>query len=669
MRLDLSELNPDQRRAVTAENRPLLVLAGAGSGKTKVITYRIAYLIQSGVPSDAVVGITFTNKAAKEMRDRLRAMYPDLKPFPLLSTFHALGLRILRAEARALDYRPRFPIYDEGETRGILLEEVRSFIGLSEAEKNLDHLRRQISRWKNRFITPDAAVDDADDDETYMQARIYQRYQARLAGLNAVDFDDLIYLPTRLLTIDDGLRSKWTRKFQALLIDEYQDSNSAQFQFARLLAGREERITVVGDDDQSIYAFRGAEVERILSFERDFPHATRVTLDQNYRSLGYILEAANAVIGHNSKRHQKRLEPVRPGTGKVTLFVYPDEQTEAEDVVSRCIQAARRGVPYHEQAILIRSAIQARPFEEKLRFFDVPYTVVGTRSFFDRREVRDLLAYLRVLVIPEDDIATLRILNVPRRGWGTGSREKLDQFARDNRISVSAALNRLDEIPGISGSARAGSTALLTVLEAGRSKLEASASAALRYVASEIDYDQALSEVSKDIHELDFRRQGVEAFMKTVERFEERHGSEKIDTFLQNLLIDRDASDGDQSGKLTLLTFHGAKGLEFRRAVLAGIEDELIPHRRAVQEGGELAIDEERRLFYVALTRARDELILTRALTRRKFGRTLETLPSRFLAEIPEELVVTKQVENGDDEPVDADTAADYLAQLRAKFE
>lgn len=669
MRLDLSVLNPEQREAVTAGPGPLLVLAGAGSGKTRVITYRMANLIRTGMRGDRILGITFTNKAAREMGERLSSMYPDLDPAPWISTFHSLGLKILREEYRRIGFRRNFPIYDDSDSRDLLTEELRSIVGMTQADKNMDGLRRQISRWKSQFVTPLDALEEADEDDLYLQARIYGRYTERLQGLNAVDFDDLIYRPVMLLREDSDAYTKWTHRFGCVLVDEYQDTNTAQYHFARLLAGPNENLTVVGDDDQSIYAFRGAEVEKILSFRKDFKQAKIVTLESNYRSVGTILDAANSVIANNPHRHPKAMKAVRGGGEKILFLELEDELAEAEEVVTRCQQAWRRGIAWNDQAILIRSAIQARPLEEKLRFFQIPYTVVGARSFFDRKEVKDALAYMRLLVFPTDDIAALRILNTPRRGWGKGSREKLDEFARAEKVTILEALQRVDEIPGVSTNAKDGGHSLIAAIEAARPKLETDAATGLRELLKDVNYEQALRDLAGDSLDYDFRRRSVESFVESIQNFEKRKGPGKIADFLSGLTLNgRNQDDDEETDELTLITFHGAKGLEFRRVSLVGIEEDLIPHKRAVDEGGDAAVDEERRLFYVAMTRAMDELLLTRPRVRRRYGKDIETVESRFAQEIPEELVSRKNIDPGEAEPVDAETAAEYLAALRAKF-
>ncbi len=673
MRLDLSPLNQEQLSAVTAGDGPLLVLAGAGTGKTRVITYRIAHLMTQGVPGDRILGITFTNKAAREMRDRLDRMYPDLDPAPRLSTFHSLGLSLLREEHQRIGYRSRFPIYDDGDSRALLTEVLRDIGGAGMAETRLEDVRRAISNWKSRFIAPEVAekeVEDGEDSE-YVAARAYYHYENRLAGLNAVDFDDLIYKPVLLLRTDEEARQIWHRRFDHVLVDEYQDTNTAQYHFARALAGERENLCVVGDDDQSIYAFRGAEVEKILSFRRDFPKAKIVTLERNYRSVGTILEAANSVIANNPKRHDKRLRSERGAGNPIPLLCFEDEVAEASEVVSRIRGAKMRGVPYADQAVLLRSAIQARPIEEKLRFFEIPYTIIGGRSFFDRREIRDALAYLRLLVHPEDDIAALRILNTPRRGWGDGSRQRLDDWCRANEQPILVGLARVDEVGKISSAAREAGAALLRALEAGRARLPNGGAAAGRALLDDVGYDFALRELSGgDLHELEHRRRGLDMLLDSLGSFEERKGFGRLDEFIAGLSLDRsdDSSESDDD-VLTLLTFHGAKGLEFSNVHLVGIEEDLIPHKRAITEGGDAALEEERRLFYVAVTRARDHLTLTRSARRRRFGKEVETVESRFAEEIPDHILQRRTVIESEAPPLDGSDVGSFLSRIRETIE
>ncbi|MGE3167117.1 MAG: ATP-dependent helicase [Planctomycetota bacterium] len=669
MRLDLSVLNPEQLAAVTAGDGPLLVLAGAGTGKTRVITYRMAQLIRSGEAGDRILAITFTNRAASEMEERLLRMYPELDPRPTICTFHALGLRILREEHERIGFRRRFPIYDDSDTQDLITEVLRDLAGVAAAEAGVQGARRAISNWKNRFVPPEAAIDQAADDATYLMARAYAHYQERLRGLNAVDFDDLIFGPVRLFEEFPEVARAWQDRFRHVLIDEYQDTNTAQYRFARVLAGERENLCVVGDDDQSIYAFRGAEVEKILSFRKDFPRAKVVTLEQNYRSVGTILEAANAVIANNPRRHAKRLQSARGPGRPIPLLLLENEEAEAEEIVFRVLDARRRGVPCREQAILLRSAIQARPFEEKLRFHGVEYTIIGGQSFFDRREVKDLFAYLRLVVTPEDDIAALRILNTPRRGWGKTSRERLDTWAREHGVSILEALRRVEQIAGVPAAARSASQLLVAAIDRAAATVDQGAVAATQRLCEDLGFEQALREVSADSQDLEFRRKNVTSVLQSIERYEERAGTGHLTEYLQSMSLRRDTQSSDETGDvLTLLTFHGAKGLEFAHVYLVGIEEELIPHRRAVAEDPDRGLEEERRLFYVALTRARDHLTLSRAILRRRFGKDFETLESRFVAEIPDSVLERQSIRHEDQPAASGEQVADFMAQLRARF-
>ncbi|MCI0650743.1 MAG: UvrD-helicase domain-containing protein [Planctomycetes bacterium] len=676
---DLEALNAAQRQAVTAGRGPLLVLAGAGTGKTRVIIARIAYLARGGTEPHRIAAITFTNKAAREMRERLAPWRFSGEHAPWISTFHALGHHILRVEHRALGYRSGFPILDEADARGVLVEILRELGGVRVAETRLEEVRRAISRSKARFETAEEALAAAGGDAEYFAARAYVKYRERLAGMNAVDFDDLIMLPVRLIEgsgKNGALVEDWRRRFAHVLVDEYQDSNTAQYRFARLLAGPDENLCVVGDDDQSIYAFRGAEVEKILAFRRDFPRAKVIALEENYRSTERILLAANAVIANNPRRHAKSLRATRGPGETIECVELEDEDAEAEEVVARILARRRAGRLLREQAVLMRTALIARPFEEKLRMHGVPYTIIGAGSFFDRKEVRDALAYLRLLAHPADDIAALRILNTPRRGFGAQSRERLDAFARERGISIVEALGRAEEVPALSEPARAGGAALSAALAEARAALEGGgvAAAEVAHVLFErIGFGQALVEMAADANDLEFRRRAVAALFESLARFEERRGRERsLDDFLAGIALDTVSEEKDADAplpdKVTLLTFHGAKGLEFASVTLAGIDDEMIPHARALGEGGEAALEEERRLFYVALTRARDELLLTRPGTRRRYGKDVPARESRFVAEIPEGLVERRTVTRADEPAADQSAAAGFLTEMRRRL-
>ncbi|NCF55893.1 MAG: UvrD-helicase domain-containing protein [Planctomycetia bacterium] len=667
MRLDLSLLNPQQLEAVEYGEGPLLVLAGAGTGKTRVITYRMAHLMaRRNVPGDRILGFTFTNKAAREMRDRLNRMYPDLDPSPLVSTFHSFGLQFLREEYKSYGIRSRFPIYDDSDTRSVLTEILREIGGLTQAEKDVDGIRRQISRWKMNFISPEKALDGSVDDTEELQARAYLRYKDRMKGFNAVDFDDLIHLPVLLLESDSEVRDRWQKRFDHLLIDEYQDTNSAQYRFARALVDQRENLCVVGDDDQSIYAFRGAEVEKILFFNKDFPKAHVVTLEKNYRSVASILEPANAVISKNPKRHPKKLVSMRGAGETIRFSSYDGDQEEASAVVISIHKMSQMGLPLSKQAILLRSAIQARPFEEKLRFFEIPYTIVGGRSFFDRREIKDAIAFLRAMVFSEDDIALLRVLNVPKRGFGKAARETIDEISRTRRISVQEVLEDDECMSKVSSLGQKGGRKLMEALSRARKEMNHDGRKALEQLLEDVRYDSHLIEISnRDPLDLEARRSAVDGLLESLSRLEEKKGTGKIDRWIRDIALEPNTDDHEGGEVLTLMTFHGAKGLEFPVVYLVGVEEGLIPHRRAIAEDPEAGEEEERRLLYVAMTRAMDQLHLSMARTRRRVGRDMDCTESRFLLDIPEDLLKREEVREEDRPPVTGGEARNRLAKLR----
>jgi len=672
MRLDLSVLNPQQREAVEYPGGPLLVLAGAGTGKTRVITYRIAHLMaHQGIAGDSILGITFTNKAAREMRDRLKRMYPDLDPMPLLATFHGFGLRLLREEHALCGLRSRFPIYDDSDVNGVLTEIVRDLAGMSTADARVEEVKGAISRWKSEFLSPEKALERSADPFEELCARSFLRYIDRMRGLNAVDFDDLIHLPVKLLEENAEVARRWSERFEHLLIDEYQDTNSAQYRLARALVGTRQNLCVVGDDDQSIYGFRGAEVEKILFFRSDFPAAHVVTLEKNYRSVGSILEAANSVIAANPRRHPKKLVSQRGPGQAIPMLSCEGDMEEASEVVGSIHRAQQRGLSLSKQALLLRSAIQARPFEEKLRFFQIPYTIIGGKSFFDRREVRDVIAFLRCVIFPTDDIALLRILNTPRRGFGKVAREKVDGMARSRRCGVQEILGDSACLEEISPLSREGARQLICALEEARSSVAFDGRKALCQLLEDVKYDDHLRHIAdSDASDLEARRNTVEGLLDSISHYEEKNGIGKLQNWLRDIALDpRDEQDQEQGEVLSVLTFHSAKGLEFPLVYLAGIEEGLIPHRRALAEDGDRGEEEERRLLYVAMTRAMDHLVLSMARTRRRFGKEVECEESRFLADIPEELLDRKVIVEEEKPVLEGQSARDRIAQMRKKLD
>ncbi len=671
MRLDLDVLNPEQREAVEHPGGPLLVLAGAGTGKTRVITYRIAHLMaQQGIQGDRILGITFTNKAAREMRNRLQRMYPDLDPMPVLSTFHGFGLALIRQEHRSCGLRSRFPIYDDSDVRSVLTEIVRHLAGMSQAEARVDDVKGVISRWKSQFLAPERALEASADSFEELCARAFLRYRDRMKGLNAVDFDDLIQLPVLLLEQDEEARKRWSGRYDHLLIDEYQDTNSAQFRLARALVGEQQNLCVVGDDDQSIYRFRGAEVEKILSFRKDFPAAHVVTLERNYRSVGSILEAAHAVISRNPNRHPKKLISQRGPGSPIPFLICDGEMEEASEVVRSIHEARRSGLPLSKQAVLLRSAIQARPFEEKLRFYEIPYTIIGGMSFFDRREVRDVVAYLRCVVFPTDDIALLRILNTPRRGFGGVARERIDEQARSSGRGVQEVLKDPQVLEKISALSRKGARQLVDALDTARAQLASDGRKALCQLLEDVKYDDQLKEIAgTDPMELESRRSVIDGLLDSISHYESKHGPGNLQEWLRNITLEpRDDGSEEQGEVLTLMTFHGAKGLEFPLVHLVGVEEGLIPHRRALAEDGDAGEEEERRLMYVAMTRAMDHLIISMARQRRRYGKDLECEESRFVLDIPQEHLVRREIQEQERPVLEGSSARERLQQMRERL-
>jgi len=636
----LAGLNAAQRQAVTTTEGPLLVLAGAGTGKTRVITHRVAYLLRMGVPTEAIAAVTFTNKAAREMRERVVALAGRGSKGITLSTFHSLGVRLLRAEAAAIGYRPGFNIYDTADQLSLIKTILLDIRG---ATTSLDPkaVLASISRAKNRFQLPEDLIEEASDDWEHVVARCYDRYQSDLRNMNCVDFDDLLLLPVLCLEKHAEIGAKYRRRFRYLLVDEYQDTNGVQYRFLRLLVGPERNLCVVGDDDQSIYGFRGAEVDKILRFERDFPGTTVVKLEDNYRSTASILNLANSVIESNVTRHKKRLRSTQ-GQGEVVLWITtPDGAAEVDHVIRQVLNLIERErVPSNSIAILIRAAAQARPFEEKLRLRRIPYTLIGGQSYFDRKEIRDVLAYWMAAANPRDDVSLLRILNVPRRGIGTATARKLDELARESRISLLEAVSLAAGASG--GFSPALRTALSHVSDLfGRAQqlLEARQfSRAARQLLEEAHYREAVDELYQEPTARQARWNAVEDLLRAVTEWERENPGAEFADFLEALALTKgETADDTRNEKkhhgLTILTLHSAKGLEFPHVFLVGVEEDTLPHRKSVEEG-DAAVEEERRLLYVGVTRARETLTLTQAETRTLYGQPRARLPSRFLLEV-----------------------------------
>jgi DNA helicase-2/ATP-dependent DNA helicase PcrA len=634
-------LNTQQRAAVEHEDGPLLVLAGAGSGKTRVITARIARLLASGVQPGSILAVTFTNKAANEMRERIAATVGDETAKAIwLSTFHSFGVRFVREEAKALGLGSRFTIFDQGDSLGVVRELLRTE---AKADRQLDAqaILSRISLWKNALLKP-GKVRAKGDEYDQAAASIYGAYESTLADMHAVDFDDLVTKPVVLLRERPGIRSKWRTRFAHVLVDEFQDTNLAQLDLVRLLANERGNVCVVGDDDQSIYGWRGACVDNILDFEQHFPGAVVTKLEQNYRSRASILNVANAAIEKSRKRpYAKVLKPVREGGSPVRMCVLPEPQEEAKFVASEIRKLQREGTDPREIAVLYRSNTQAKLLEEELRIAGISYRVFGGTKFFDRKEIKDGIAYLRVALNPRDELSLRRIVNTPARGLGAQSLRHIVEHAEAHRMSLLRALGSADRIEALSARAKASAVRLGEAIEtAGRGfragGLTDSATSLLR--AAGMLQDNA--DQSPDAKR---RRTNVDFLLRSVERLEARSGPDRreLQQLLHHIALDPSDPDEPESGReVTLSSLHSAKGLEFSVVFLIGCVEGVLPHARTIDpkitDASMADLEEERRLFYVGVTRARDVLYLTRHKDRVARGRLVKITPSRFLQGLPD---------------------------------
>ncbi|MCS6786984.1 MAG: UvrD-helicase domain-containing protein [Thiobacillaceae bacterium] len=623
-------LNPEQRAAVCHLDGPLLVLAGAGSGKTRVITHKIAYLIGTcGVSPRHIAAITFTNTAAREMRERVGELLPGRAAQGLtVSTFHALGLAILRAEARRIGYKPRFSVLDAPDALALLADIVKA-----PDKAGLRRTAAVISHWKNALVGPEAALARAGDESERHAALAYRAYQDSLRAYQAVDFDDLIRLPVELLQREPEVLQTWQRRLHYLLVDEYQDTNGAQYELMRLLAGPSARLTAVGDDDQAIYAWRGAEVENLRRLQADYPALRIIALTQNYRSSQRILAAANSVIRHNRRLVEKQLWSELGMGEPVEVIACRDEAHEAETVAMRLsAQRFERRGQWRDYAVLYRGNHQSRPLEEALRALKIPYVVSGGQSFFERAEIKDITAYLRLIANVDDDPAFIRAVTTPRRGIGPATLERLGAYAAMRHISLFAAMYEAGAAEHV------GRKQLAPLIEFGdfinrlsyRAEREPAGRllqellAAIGYEAWLYDHEEARSARAK--------WDNVRDFAAWMARKGETEGKTLIEltqtVALINLLEDRDQADLDA---VRLMTLHAAKGLEFPHVFIVGLEEGLLPHRECLDEG---RLEEERRLMYVGITRAQRSLTLTWCARRKKGGEWVAAEPSRFLAEL-----------------------------------
>jgi len=626
--LDLSVLNPQQREAVTHGDGPLLVLAGAGSGKTRVITHRVAWLIgERGVAPWNILAVTFTNKAANEMLSRVERLVPSIGARPWIGTFHSTSLRVLRRHADRLGFTKSFAVYDTADQLTLIRRCMREMNVNDEAFPPRSVLSR-ISHAKNELIGP------AEYEKTNLDffgarvAEIYSLYQKRLKEFDAMDFDDLIGNYVQLLEKHDDIREELHERFQHLLIDEYQDTNRAQYVLIKLLAGQRGNVVAVGDEDQSIYRFRGADINNILNFERDFPGARVIKLEQNYRSTGNILDAATGVVSNNVARKGKKLFTDAGSGDPVRIVTCGNEREEAQFVIGKITGARDRKLS--EFAVLFRMNAQSRPFEEELLRANMPYSVVGGVKFYERAEIKDVLSYVRLSVRPHDTPSIERVINVPSRGIGDTTVEALDARARDQNASLGTVIDGdLSFLPGRSGRAVSEFREIVHDLQRA---VNNPLPEFFDYLLLRTGYRRMLQE-SRDVQD-ESRLQNIDELLNSAREFWEQNPTATVAEYLDSITLITDLDRYDNEKGITLMTLHAAKGLEFPVVFLAGMEEGILPHSQSQDASDD--IEEERRLCYVGMTRAREQLYCLHSLERRLHGRFREQSPSPFISEIPE---------------------------------
>ena len=727
MAFDLGSLNPEQREAVVTFEGPVLILAGAGTGKTRTLTCRIAHMIGRGVPPGQVLAVTFTNKAAREMAGRVNEMLPRERrrrrdrgepedPFearPTVCTFHSLCVRILREHVERLGYKRNFVIYDEGD-QVAAMKKILSSISAKGEKTDAHAVLSMVSKLKN--AAPGASV-FGDESVLALAQHVRRRYESALRAANAVDFDDLILLALQLFREHPEALETCRRRWRYVMVDEYQDTNGSQFELVHALARESRNLCVVGDDDQSIYGWRGAEIANILDLERHYPEVKVIKLEQNYRSTNTILKAANAVIRNNARRRGKNLWSAKGAGPKIVLHTFQNDEEEAETVADNIeFDRAGRRIPWGKQAILFRTNLQARPIETALRKRRIRYRLIGGQSFFDRREIRDFLAYLKTFVNPEDDVSLLRIANTPARGLSDVTLERLLGLSAERKASVWTILRHTDVLASFQPRTAEAIRSFRAFVERVREPILGLERVSLSDWADgwlrETGYLEDLRRTEKEAETADNRVRNEMELVASLDGGDARaflaarpvqkgpslaeaaglapmrlasdnpappapvrprlppsyEGSpmDRLNEFLEELTLDsdREADKEDAGDQVTLITMHAAKGLEFAHVQVVGVEEGLLPHSRSKVEG---TLDEERRLFYVAITRAQETLRISHCAARRKYGQLLPCHPSSFLKEIPPECV--EHSEGGGGDPVDADSGTDFFAAMRSAIE
>jgi DNA helicase-2/ATP-dependent DNA helicase PcrA len=644
----LAGLNPPQREAVVHGEGPLLVLAGAGSGKTRVLTHRIAYLLATGVARPGeILAITFTNKAAAEMRERVERLVGRSARAMWVTTFHSTCARMLRVDAERLGYSRGFTIYDESDSLR-MLKRCLSELGVDPKRYPPRAIRSKISGAKNQLVDAAAYADAKGSLFEEVVAEVFPLYEKRMLEANAMDFDDLLVRTVNAMELFEEVRERWRRTFRHVLVDEYQDTNHAQYRLLQLLASEHGNLMVVGDDDQSVYGFRHADIRNILDFEHDFPEAASVKLEQNYRSTQTILSAANAVVENNRERRAKRLWTEVEGGEPLRLAELTDEHEEARWVAAEIERLGEEhDVARSDVAVFYRTNAMSRVLEDTLVRFELPYQVIGGTKFYDRAEIKDAIAYLSLLVNPADQVSFSRIVNSPRRGVGNTSQGRLASYSNTTGLPIWEVMERVEDVPGLGAAAIKAVSRFYETMEGLRARVDSSPVAAvLEAVLSESGYLEALA--AERTVEAEGRAENLEELVGVAAEFDREREVEgesetpPLEEFLQQISLysDQDSIEEGEEEQVTLMTLHNAKGLEYDTVFVVGCEDGAFPHMRALEEGGE---EEERRLCYVAVTRARRRLYMTWARERRLFGRAEHNLPSRFIDELPAELTERHQ--------------------------
>ncbi len=669
MSVDLSTLNPAQREAVEHRGGPLLVLAGAGSGKTRVVTYRVARIIDDGEPPQSVLAVTFTNKAAREMRERLAQLVGrSIAKGVTVATFHAFGVQVLREHIQRLGYRARFAILDQGDQTALvrrILKDLKADAKRFSPDDILSALSLARNSGEGR-----AELLRSGGHLRRIAGHVMSRYDEARRALNAVDFDDLLHLPIQLLSQYEDLREAYRSRYRHLIVDEYQDTNFQQLELLRLLSRPDSDICVVGDDDQSIYAWRGARAANILQFERHFAGTKVVALEQNYRSSREILAVANAIIVNNPDRRDKTLRSDRSPGRAVRVWTCKDEVEEAE----RVAEAIRAGMRHDQRpasafGLLYRTNAQAEKFEAALSVARIPYQVVGGTRFFDRKEIRDALAYLRLMVDPFDELALLRAINTPPRGIGQATLDRLGHFADEHKIGLWSACLRAAEVPGVEGRQEAAIETFCGLIQSYQARFDGRPDGgALRDLLKEVRFEADIHKQTGSFGDAVRRIENLSQLSEQLDRYRERPETTLSD-FLDNVTLDPARPDAEEAPRdaVTLMTLHAAKGLEFDVVFLVGVEEGLLPFRRVGEEGD---IEEERRLCYVGVTRARQELTITHARTRRSGFERLPRKPSRFLAEMRDTVRRNPAEDLPEEDPAELqrERAAEMFAELRRRL-